>query len=82
MKRLISIVFVLVAGCGDTTTNQGEAPDAGVDCCALYPDEVAVRACAEPMLPANACVTLVCHADDGSNVRVAACGARVDGGAQ
>lgn len=72
--RALLIAFVL--GCGDNTEipvflDASCVVDADPRCCALLPDLVAVRACAE--VPFNACAVLACPDGDCGFRRIEIC---------
>lgn len=88
MWKLITIAWAwiaLVGACGDNVrgpvelldappdTSSCAATDASPGCCALYPDEDAVRACAQDAFPIGACGVVACQNPDCSFAKVNVC---------
>lgn len=91
LRELVALPLVLalvlalaLIGCGDNTVTE---PDDAVvpediyvsPCCALLPDQDAVRACNGP-LPPGTCGVIACPDPDGGYIRINVCGPMLDGG--
>jgi hypothetical protein len=91
VRWLWFFITLTLQACGDNAVGSPDAaaidsqPDAAaVDpCCALLPDENALRACAMSGLPAGTCGVYVCHDSDGGFLTFNVCGPpKLDGGLQ
>lgn len=82
--RTMCVVWWVIAGCGDNRQVAhllDAAPDAACvaedasasSCCALAPDEDAIRACAVPTFPEGSCGVLACVRPDCTFLRVNVC---------
>jgi hypothetical protein len=73
---------------GSQCVLSGSEPDAAIDskldataidpCCALLPDEDALRACALPSFPDNTCGVFICPNPDGGFTKISVCGRQID----
>ncbi len=86
MKWHCLLVAVTAFCCGDNLPapdahllEPRQLGDASTGCCALLPDQDAVRTCAGPF-PAGTCGVIACRNPDGSFTRINFCGPQIDGG--
>lgn len=58
------VLLSLLVACGADIPVEHQAPDAAADCCALMPDEDAVRTCAVATVAPGVCGVAVCFVNE------------------